>query len=206
MSNTIMDGLSMRIQWTHNVIISIGEALTETQISQQPGPTSPPIGWHMWHTSRWADRLQASFQIESLESTYQDPLKTEYWEKQNLAQAWKLSKDSLGLLETGATMTVENAVSVSCIEKSKLILYARRVLEAAEEAISKIDDEMLNQSRYSILPELQKIPNEQPVYVGDRQTTIFDDFLFHVSHMGRHLGMMEALQGTLFGVSGSASI
>ena len=206
MSNIIMDGLSMRIQFTHNAIISIGEALTETQISQQPGPTSPPIGWHLWHTSRWADRLQASFQIESLEGTHQGPLKTEYWEKEDLAQAWKLSKDSLGLLQTGATMTVENAVSVARIEKSKLISYARRAFTAAEEAISKIDDEMLTQPRYSILPELQNVPNEQPVYVGDRQTTLVDDFVFHVSHLGRHLGMMEALHGSLFGVSGSASI
>ena len=133
-----MDGLCMRIQFTHSSILSIGEALTETQISQQPGPTSPPIGWHLWHTSRWADRLQASFQIGSLESTYQGPLETEYWEKENLAQAWKLSKDNLGLLQTGATMTVENAVSVACIEKSKLLTYARRAFEAVEEAISKI--------------------------------------------------------------------
>jgi hypothetical protein len=206
MSNIIMDGLSMRIQFTHNAIISIGEALTETQISRQPGPTSPPIGWHMWHTSRWADRLQASFQIESLEGTYQGPLKTEFWEKEDLAHAWKLSKGSLGLLQTGATMTVENAVSVARIEKSKLISYARRAFEAAEEAISNIEDVMLAQSRYSILPELQKVPNEQPVYVGDRQTTVADDLVFHVSHLGRHLGMMEALHGTLFGVSGSASI
>jgi hypothetical protein len=80
------------------------------------------------------------------------------------------------------------------------------VFEAAEETMSKIDDEMLNQSRYSILPELQNRPNEQSVYVGDRQTTICDDFLFHLSHMGRHLGMMEALQGSLFSVSGSVSI
>jgi hypothetical protein len=80
------------------------------------------------------------------------------------------------------------------------------VFKAAEEAMSKIDDGVLNQSRYSILPELQNVPNEQPVYVSDRQTTICDDFLFHLSHMGRHLGMMEALQGSLFGLSGSASI
>jgi len=206
MTKIIMDGLSMRILFTHNAIISIGEALTETQISQQPGPTSPPIGWHLWHTSRWTDRLQASFQIERLEGTHEGPLKTEYWEKENLAQAWKLNKDNLGLLQTGATMTVENAVSVARIEKSNLISYARRVFAAAEEAISKIDDEMLPQPRYSILPELQKVPDGQPVYVGDRKTTVADDFVFHVSHLGRHLGMMEALHGALFGVSGSASI
>jgi hypothetical protein len=206
MGNDIMDGLGMRIQWTHNGIISIGEGLNETQLSQQPGPTSPPIGWHLWHTSRWADRLQASFQIENLEDTYQGPLKTEYWEKENTVQEWNLSKESLGLLETGATMTAEAAVTVSCIEKSKLITYARRVFEAAEEVISKIDDGMLTQSRYSILPELQNIPNEQPVYIGDRQTTLMDDLLFHMSHVSRHLGMMEALQGMLFDVSGSVSI
>ena len=206
MTNIIMDALSFRIQWTQNAIFSKGESLTETQISQQPGPTSPPIGWHIWHTSRWADRLQASFQIESLENTYQGPLITEYWEKENLAQDWKLSKDSLGLLETGATMTVENAVSVSRIGKNKLIDYARRAFDAAEKATSEIDDVMLTQPRFSILPDLQNIPNEKPVYVGDRQTTLFDDFIFHLSHMGRHLGMVEALHGTLFDVTGSASI
>jgi hypothetical protein len=206
MSNIIMDGMRMRIQWTHNAIISLGESLSETQISQQPGPTSPPIGWHLWHTSRWADRLQASFQIDSSESTYQGPLAPEYWEKENMAQDLGLSKENLGLLQTGATMTVDNAVAVSRIEKGKLMNYARRAFDAAGEAISKIDDGMLTQSRNSILAELKNIPNENPVYVGDRQTTLCDDLVFHVSHLGRHLGMMEALQGSLFSVSGSASI
>ena len=206
MNNIIMDGLSTRILWTHNAIISICEALTETQLEHQPSPTSPPIGWHVWHTSRWADRLYASFQIDNLEGTYQKPLASENWEKDNIAQEWGFSKESLGLLETGATMSVKAAVSIARIGKSKLINYARTVFDAAEDAISDFNDEMLTQSRYSILPELQKAPNEQPVYVGDRQTTLVDDFLFHVSHIGRHLGMMEALQGTLFGVSGSVSI
>lgn len=206
MSNIIMDGLSKRIQSTHNSIITIAEALTEEQLSQQPGPTSPPIAWHLWHSSRWADRLQASFQIESLEGTYGDPLKTELWEKDNMVREWELHKHSLGLLQTGPTMTVENAVIVACIGKNNLLSYARRVFDGAEKAISKIDDGILDQSRYSILPELKNIPNEKPKFTGDRQTYLFDDFIFHISHIGRHLGMMEALQGTLFRISGSASI
>ena len=32
------------------------------------------------------------------------------------------------------------------------------------------------------------------------------ELLFHATHTGRHLGMMEALQGTLFGISGSVSV
>jgi DinB superfamily len=206
MGNAIMDKLGIRMQWTDAAIISIGEAITETQLSQQPGPTSPPIGWHLWHTSRWADRFQASFQIKSLTDAYQGSLRTEYWKKENMEQEWNLNKENLGLLETGATMTVEAAVTVSRVKKGKLINYARRVFKAAEEAISTIDDGMLTQSRYSILPKLENMTDEQPVFTGDRQTILFDDFLFHLSHIGRHLGMMEALQGTLFGVSGSASI
>ncbi len=206
MPNSIKVGLSHRIKWTHNNMISIGEALTDEQLSQQPGPTSPPIAWHLWHSSRWADRFQASFQIESLEGSYQDPLNTELWETEKMVRGWELDKDSLGLLQTGATMTVEAAFTVACIDKTEMLGYARRVFEAAELAMSKTDDEMLTQSRYSILPELQNIPNEKPTFVGDRQTTLFDDFVFHISHIGRHLGMMEALQGTLFGISGSASI
>lgn len=206
MANIIIDGLSKRIQSTHNSIITIAEALTEEQLSQQPGPTSPPIAWHLWHSSRWADRFQASFQVESLEGSYQDPLNTELWETESMVREWELDKNSLGLLQTGPTMTVENAVTVACIGKNNLISYARKVFEAAEAVIPKIDDGMLTHSRYSILPELKIIPNEKPILVGDRQTTLFDDFIFHISHIGRHLGMMEALQGTLFEISGSASI
>ena len=206
MSNIIMDGLSKRIQSTHNSIISIGEALTEEQLSQQAGPTSPPIAWHLWHSSRWADRLQASFQTDNLEGTYQYPLNTELWETGNMVRKWELDKDSLGLLQTGPTMTVEAAVTVACIGKNNLMDYARNVFEAADAEISQIEDGMLTQSRYSILPELKIVSNEKPECIGDRQTTLFDDFIFHISHIGRHLGMMEALQGTLFEISGSASI
>jgi hypothetical protein len=206
MGNTMMDGLRMRLQWTQNSIFAIGEKLSQAQLTRQPGPTSPPIGWHLWHTSRWADRLQASFLVESMEGSFQGPLAPEFWEKEHMARDWNLRKEDLGLLQTGATMTVESAVAVAGIEKSKLIGYARRAFDAVGEAMSRNDDGMLTQPRYSILADLQNIPEEKPKYVGDRQTVLIDDFIFHISHLGRHLGMMEALQGTLFEVSGSASI
>ncbi|MEZ4618812.1 MAG: hypothetical protein R2867_25310 [Caldilineaceae bacterium] len=33
-----------------------------------------------------------------------------------------------------------------------------------------------------------------------------NDRLFHISHASRHLGMIEALRGTLFAVAGTASV
>ena len=206
MDNIIIEALSKRIQWTHQNIISIGEALTEEQLAHQPGPTSPPIGWHIWHASRWADRLQASFQIDHLEGTYEGALVEEIWKKENLPQEWDLEVGGLGLLETGATMAVETATAIAGFDKSTLIGYARHVFETVADSISALNDEILFESRCSILPELQKRSNEKPKFVGDRHCTVFDDLLFHATHGGRHLGMMEALQGTLFGMTGSVSI
>jgi hypothetical protein len=206
MSDIVKDALGNRIQWTHAKIISLGEALTEAQFAKQPGPTSPPIGWHVWHASRWADRFQASFQIDSLEGAYQVSLAAEIWKKENLAQKWGLRIERFGLLETGATMSVTAAVSIASVGKSALLGYARHVFDAAEQAISSLDDKMLTESRFSILPRLEINPEEKPKFSGDRNTTVFDELLFHATHAGRHLGMMEALRGALFEVSGSVSM
>jgi hypothetical protein len=42
--------------------------------------------------------------------------------------------------------------------------------------------------------------------IGERKATVFDDLLFHAAHAGRHLGMIEALRGTLFSIPGTASV
>ena len=206
MSEIVKDALSSRTRWTHANIMSLGEALTEAQFARQPGTTSPPIGWHLWHVSRWADRFQASFQVESLEGSYQVLLAAELWKKEDLAQKWGLRGENLGLWETGATMSAEAAASVAAVGKSVLSDYARRVFEAAEQTISSLEDEMLTASRFSILPRLKLESDKTPRVVGDRNTTVFDELLFHATHAGRHLGMMEALRGALFEVPGSVSM
>jgi len=45
-----------------------------------------------------------------------------------------------------------------------------------------------------IVPEIQNIPNKKPLFVDDRESTLFDDFNSHISHIGRHFGMMEAFR------------
>lgn len=50
-----------------------------------------------------------------------------------MVREWELDKESLGLLQTGPTMTVENAVSVTCIGKNNLISKGCRMGRSGKE-------------------------------------------------------------------------
>ena len=40
----------------HRQLLDAAEACTDDDLTWRPGPTSPPIAFHLWHTARWADR------------------------------------------------------------------------------------------------------------------------------------------------------
>ena len=103
-------------------------------------------------------------------------------------------------------MDVDSAVAVALLGKSALLEYARRTFAEAELAIEKLNVEQLQQTRRSILPQLQVSPAGHPYVSGERKATVLDDLLLHISHAGRHLGMIEALRGALFAMAGTASI
>lgn len=206
MTDIIGNSIITMIKWTHQSLISCTEDLTDQQIAQQPSLTAPPIGWHLFHIARWADRLQASFLIKATESGKQSDLHSELWVVEGLTTQWGLKPESFGLLETGTGMDVESAVSVALLGKSTLLEYARRTFAEAELAIDKLNVEQLQQTRRSILPQLQVSPAGHPYFSGEREVAVLDDLLLHVSHAGRHLGMIEALRGALFAIAGTASV
>ncbi len=49
-----------RIHQVHGWLLKSVDSMSEEQFTHAPGTVAPPIGWHLWHTARWADRLQAS--------------------------------------------------------------------------------------------------------------------------------------------------
>ena len=59
--NIIFDTLVQRICTTDAYLLPVTDDLTDEQLSKRPSQTAPPIGWHLWHIARWADRFQASF-------------------------------------------------------------------------------------------------------------------------------------------------
>jgi hypothetical protein len=187
-------------------MLLVTEDLTASQLAQQPSKTAPPIGWHLWHASRWADRLQASFSADATEFDRPSNFCGEIWITENYVTQWGLNSETLGLLETGDGMAVEAAVSLAGVGKHELVGYAQRTFALAEQSTDNLTIEQFQQPCRSILPEIGILPTGQPYFYGAREVVVFDEVLFQINHSARHLGMIEALRGVLFAIPGTASI
>jgi uncharacterized damage-inducible protein DinB len=205
MNNIPVSNFAGIIQWTHDRILALTQELSDEQVAQQASPTAPPIGWHVFHIGRWADRLQAS--IPKTHGQKPD-LRKEIWVIDDVAKHWGQKPGNLGWLETGAGMDIESAVSLASIGKSVLLEYAQHTFGEANLAVGELKVEQLQQARLSIRPEYKVAPAGQMQldYAGDRPVTVLDDLIFHISHASRHLGMIEALRGVLFAIVGTASV
>jgi hypothetical protein len=203
MSLSTTDDLTGWFEMTHSWLRNATEDLSDEQMAQQPGFEAPPIGWHLWHISRWADRLQASFLSDS---SRQGLIPGEIWVEENLALEWGLVNIDFGWLETGANMDVASAVTVSEVGAQILLKYARRALTSLENVVKSLDDNKLLIVRKSVFPQLQSPLGDVWQVSGDREKTVMSDLLFHLSHVSRHLGMIEGLRGAMFSMAGTATV
>jgi len=87
-----------------------------------------------------------------------------------------------------------------------LLEYARRAFSLAEQAVDELSDEQLQQHRQSILPQMETSSTGSLYISGAREVAVLDDLILHISHAGRHLGMIEDLRGVLFEIAGTASV
>lgn len=192
--------------FAHQALIEITESLSEAQFVQQPGAAAPPVGWHIFHIARLADRLQATLQSEMRAENYTPDLPGQIWVKEGVAQQWGVAPDSLGYLEAGIGLRVENAVRLAEAGKSNLIPYARRIFEAMDQEAAKITDEMLLAPVYSVIPDFTISAEGVFATTGPSEVTILGQLMFHSVHSHRHLGMIEALIGAMFDREGTATI
>lgn len=198
MRDDVTNALVQRVQMTHGWIRKITKDLTDEQFAWRLGPTTPPpIGWHLWHISRWADRLQASFPNQA-----GNPDRG-MWESEGIAAQWELKPALLGLLETGVLMDRPAASLLPEVGKEKLLEYARRTFATADEVLGALDIAQFYEARKSILAI--KLAGETAVAGPGADTTVAGDVAFHLSHAGRHLGMMEVIRG-MQGLRGTATI
>ncbi len=208
MNDASVQNVAGLIRWTHDRILAITQDLSDGQFAQQASPTAPPIGWHVFHIGRWADRLQASLPIDLQPADPASVPRHEIWVDADLARRWEAAPDSLGWLETGAGMDIEAAVSIASIGKPTILEYAQQSFEKANVGVSQLKVEQLLQTRPSIRPHYRISPTGQLQidYAEERLVTVLNDLLFHISHASRHLGMIEALRGVLFTLKGTASV
>jgi hypothetical protein len=179
------------------------EEITEEQFAWQPSETAPPIGWHLWHVARWAERFQASFPVEGKgEDRTPDPNKG-VWETENVASQWGLNTSPLGSSETGAGMDMEIATSLPQIGKERILDYARRVFASVDKIIDGLNVHKLFTPKPGIVEH--RIVDGKLTPASAEESTAAEDFGFHLFHAARHLGMVEALSGVLK-LKGSATV
>ena len=169
--------LAARIAITHKHLLESASACTDEDTAWHPGPTSPSIAFHLWHTGRWADRW-----AEAISGNPQR------WVREGLPTKWDFPAEH-GKGDTGMELPDEEAAQLPFPGRDQLTTYLRGAFSDLEQAIGGLDDETVLRDADNLLGE----------------TAPLDDSLIrHLSHVSRHLGMIEALRG-LRGGHGTAT-
>lgn len=180
--------VTARIARTHGWLIDAASELSDDQLAWRAGAQAPPIGFHLWHVARWADRLQAKLP-EMLGARPQ----REVWQAEAYARHWLVEADQLGFESTGMGMDEDTSAQIPVAGKDVLVRYARQAFEACNRAVEQLGDADL----------LKACPDV--MYGRDAMASVGQFVIMHMSHAGRHLGMIEALKGIL-GERGSATM
>jgi len=182
--------VAYRVRQAHQLTLRLAEDLSGEQLQRSPGPFAPSIAFHVWHTARWADLLQAK--LREMTDALRERLGPggEIWEAERLADQWGLDAGSLGGNATGMGMDDDASAALPLPPAERLLDYGRRAFAAMDEAVAVVGDEDLSESCTD--------------QYGQR-TSVGSAVISHVSHVNRHLGMIEALRGVL-GVRGTATV
>jgi hypothetical protein len=181
--------LADTIRRSHELMLKVTEELDLDELTRRPSDTAPPIAFHLWHMARWADRVQSSTPAMTASLEQRLGPGRELWAAENLASSWGLDERKLGRAGTGLGMSDDDAAGIAYPGKSALLDYARRSFAAMERAANAVEEGDLNQ--------VGKDAN-------GRETTVTGLLLGHITHISRHLGMIEGIRGTR-GMRGSAT-
>lgn len=170
--------LAARIAITHKHLLEAASASSYEDTAWHPGPTSPSIAFHLWHAGRWADRWA--------EVISGDPQR---WNREGLPTKWGFPAEQ-GTGDTGMELPDDEAAQLPFPGRDQLTTYLRGAFSDLEQAVGALDDETILRDADNLLGA----------------TAPLDDSLIrHLSHVSRHLGMIEALRG-LRGGHGTATV
>jgi hypothetical protein len=194
----------IRIKSVHDLLQKTVSDLSDEQFFHQPSQAAPPIGWHLWHMGRWADRIQAGLPRDGDVEGYQPDLNNGIWEQEQLAARWELDPESLGKLEGGTYMDPADATHLAQqIGREQIVAYAERTFTLLDDALANVTTEQMHADRISVMHD--PIHDPTRAHAPAKHTTLIADLGFHITHGYRHLGMMEALRG-LSGEAGTVSV
>lgn len=160
--------LASRMAITHKHLVEAASACTDEDLAWHPGPTSPPIAFHLWHTARWADRWA--------EAVSGNPQR---WHREGLVTKWDFP-EAQGKGDTGMELPDGQAAALPFPGRDQLATYLRGAFSDLEQAVGGLDDETILRDADDLLGGLAPLD---------------DSLIRHLSHVSRHLGMIEALRG-----------
>ena len=201
MADNIFQILRNRIYMVHAWLIKAGETVNVEQFAHVFSQDAPPIGWHLWHMARFADRLQSKL----ADVTDGSPA-AEIWYRDNVSSDWNLSPDNLGVFESGMGQAHKQAqATVSEVGQAAMVDYAKAVFEVCDATTGKVADDDFNKTYQGIRDYEYDAATGKVWATRPKESTVADDLIMHSNHGSRHLGMMEALRGFL-GTAGTLSV
>jgi hypothetical protein len=187
-----------RIKMAHAWILQATEKLTEDELCQSFAFTAPPIGWHLWHIARWADRVQASLPRQSDTTDHRPDPNQGVWQQERLAERWDLDPATLGTLEEGSGMALDASTALPRrIGRDALLAYAMQTFAATDAVVADLRPDQFLEQRSSVMEYKYDVTDGRIWRAPGAETTVVADLAFHLSHANRHLGMIEALSGLL---------
>jgi hypothetical protein len=181
--------LGGRLAITHGQLVAAAESCTDDDLTWRPGPTAPPIAFHLWHCGRWADRWAQAIATSRPRLAVATGSAGQRWERKDLAARWGFPA-SLGKGDTGMELPDDEAASLPFPGGQVLAEYLRDTFGDLEAVVALIEDTELTQEGDDLL--------------GGR-APLGDSLVRHHSHVSRHLGMIEALRGVRGG-HGTATV
>ncbi len=186
------DALSVmreRIARTNSQLLALTTDLPEASFARRHGPRAPSIRFHLFHASRWADKVQSWLPSASGHLHELFGRRPQIWEAQEIAAKWGLSGMDLGESGTGMGVPDDDAAALPLPVRDVVTSYAASAFAELEQALAQLKPE--------------HIEIECRDFSG-RENTVGGALVHHLIHSNRHLGMIEALRGVL-GVRGTAT-
>jgi hypothetical protein len=185
----------------HAWLLRAGHSATVAQFARVFSPDAPPIGWHIWHMARFADRLQAK-----LRQVTDGNVGGEVWENERTRDVWDARSERLGVFYTGMGQSHEDAQTIIAkVGKDAVLEYAQASFETCDSRIQALSDADFEKDYFGILDYAYDSTTGSVWATEPKTSAVAQDLVFHAAHGSRHMGMIEALKG-LLGSAGTLSV
>ena len=185
----------------HSWLIRAGDSVSASQFVKVFSPDAPPIGWHLWHMARFADRLQAK-----LGEITKEKVGHEVWESHDLINVWGLNSTKLGVFDSGMGQPHEDAQdAIAHVGKDSILNYAQLSFRACDQQILSLNSTDFEKDYFGIIDYAYDAATGRVWATEPKISSVAQDIVFHAAHGSRHMGMIEALKG-LLGSAGTLSV